>query len=451
MRAKTITSSFKERRYFIEESLEDTASPSSSGDAVVVELEPDIEYQKLIGFGGAFTEAGAYSLSFLPDDAQEKLVNSLFGENSIRYSLCRTHMQSCDFCMTNYAYVRDKDKALQDFSIEHDKIYLLPFIQRACAQKQDIKLVAAPWSPPAFMKTSSIMNRGGSLLPAYAGLWAECIAKYIDAYGQESVPIWAVSTQNEPEAVQTWESCLYTAEEEADFIEKHLHPALQRHGLDTKIVVWDHNRDGLFERASTIYKKESLRDIVWGAGFHWYEEVSIGRSMHEELQKTHDAFPDKHLILTEAAQELSIDTVELSAWETGERYTRNIIGDLNAWAAGWIDWNMILNSEGGPNHAGNYCDASIRIDTVTKEVEYTSIYYAIGHFSAYLEESSVRIKYKTSKPLQLTSWKKGNTITLVLLHDEDETKTVDVCLEKHVYRVEMKPHSIQTVILERQA
>ena len=214
-------------------------------------------------------------------------------------------------------------------------------------RKNNIRIMASPWSPPAWMKTTGEMNFGGKLKSEYRDTWADYYCKFIENYEKENVPIWGLSIQNEPEAKQTWDSCIYTAEEERDFIKNHLGPSLKKHNLlDRKIIIWDHNRDVMVERARTVLSDPGAAKYVWGTGFHWY----CGDHF-DNVQKVHDEFPDKQLIFTEGCQE---GGPHIGSWNLGERYATSIINDLNRWTVAWIDWNLILNEQGGPNHVGNY-------------------------------------------------------------------------------------------------
>lgn len=239
--------------------------------------------------------------------------------------------------------------------------------------------MASPWSPPAWMKTNGQMNEGGKLKEEYKRAWADYYCKFIEFYHKEEVPIWGISVQNEPEAKQTWDSCLYTAEEERDFIKYYLGPSLERHNLsDKKVIIWDHNRDMMVERARTVLKDPEAAKFVWGTGFHWY----CGDHF-DNVQKVHDEFPDKNLIFTEGCQE---GGPHLGSWDLGERYATSIINDLNRWTVAWLDWNLILDTQGGPNHVGNYCSAPMIVDTNTQEILYQSSYFYIGHFSRFIKQ-----------------------------------------------------------------
>ena len=210
-------------------------------------------FQRMEGFGGAFTEAAAVTWQGLHAARRDELLRAYFDpDQGHGYSLCRVHMNSCDFALGNYTHADvPGDIALQHFNIDRDRQALLPFIQAALAVAgRPVKLLVSPWSPPAWMKDTGHMNGGGQLLPQYAAAWAQCFVRFIQAYQAEGVPVWGVSVQNEPEASQRWDSCQYTAQQERDFVREQLGPALAAAGLGhIKIIVWDHNRDRMVERA----------------------------------------------------------------------------------------------------------------------------------------------------------------------------------------------------------
>ena len=358
----------------IEELSKDTAKIKSK-----ITIEPKNQRQEILGFGGSFTEASSSIYKELDEEKKEEIIESYFGENGNKYSMARTHINSCDFSLGNYAHVEDEnDLELKTFSLERNKISLIPMINDALKKRKNkIRIMASPWSPPAWMKTTGEMNFGGKLKSEYRDTWADYYCKFIENCEKENVPIWGLSIQNEPEAKQTWDSCLYTAEEERDFIKNHLGPSLKKHNLlDRKVIIWDHNRDVMVERARTVLSDPDAAKYVWGTGFHWY----CGDHF-DNVQKVHDEFPDKQLIFTEGCQE---GGPHIGSWDLGERYATSIINDLNRWTVAWIDWNLILNEQGGPNHVGNYCSAPIIVDTHSQDLLYQSSYYYIGHFSRFI-------------------------------------------------------------------
>ena len=226
--------------------------------------------------------------------------------------------------MDNYAYCETNgDSQLNNFSIEHDKTMLIPFIKDALRESTiPLNVLASPWSPPDWMKTNGEMNNGGKLKDEYRDSWAHYFCKYIRAYEDEGIPIWGVSVQNEPAAKQVWDSCLYSGKEEKIFVRDFLGPTFTNNHLqDKKIVIWDHNRDIMVERARSVLSDPEASKYVWGTGFHWYNGDHF-----DNVQKVHDEFPDKHLIFTEGTQE---GGAHIGSWDLGERYAKSVINDMN--------------------------------------------------------------------------------------------------------------------------
>ncbi|WP_151735680.1 glycoside hydrolase family 30 protein ['Paenibacillus yunnanensis' Narsing Rao et al. 2020] len=417
---------------------------ATAGAKADVTLYPEEEYQTIIGFGGAFTEAAAYTLSRIDPQKRAEIIRRYFDPvEGLNYSMGRVHIHSCDFALGNYTYVEEDDTILKTFDIARDRQWVLPLIKDAMAAKGgQLTLLASPWSPPAWMKTNGSMNHGGSLKAEYAGVWARYYTKFIEAYCEEGVPVWAVSVQNEPAAVQVWDSCEYSAEEERDFVKNHLGPALRAAGMgDVNIVIWDHNRDIMVERASAVLSDPEAARYVWGTGIHWY-----GGEEFDKVAKVHELFPDKHLLFTEGCQE---GGVRLGEWFTGERYGRNMIGDLNAWTEGYLDWNLVLDETGGPNHVGNLCDAPVIADTVTGEIHYNSSYYYIGHFSKYIAPGAVRIGLTstTEDVLSCAFRNPDGTLAVVLMNEGEEAQSLTLGLGGETARCTLPPHSITTHVI----
>ena len=400
----------------IEELSKDRANTKSK-----ITIEPKNQRQEILGFGGSFTESSSSIYKELDENKKEEIIESYFGENGNKYSMARTHINSCDFSLGNYAHVEDKnDLELETFSLERNKISLIPMINDALKKrKNNIRIMASPWSPPAWMKTTGEMNFGGKLKSEYRDTWANYYCKFIESCEKENVPIWGLSIQNEPEAKQTWDSCLYTAEEERDFIKNHLGPSLEKHNLlDRKVIIWDHNRDVMVERARTVLSDPDAAKYVWGTGFHWY----CGDHF-DNVQNVHDEFPDKQLIFTEGCQE---GGPHIGSWDLGERYATSIINDLNRWTVAWIDWNLILNEQGGPNHVGNYCSAPIIVDTRSQDLLYQSSYYYIGHFSRFILPGDKIINSKnTNNTIDvLSSVNNQNTVNTVIQNKNESNVEV---------------------------
>ncbi|MDA3931412.1 MAG: glycoside hydrolase family 30 protein [Tenericutes bacterium] len=401
-------------------------------------------YQEIRGFGGAFTEAAAYTFYQMPLEKRQEVLNAYFNlESGLGYNLGRVSIHSCDFSLNNYTYVKENDKELKTFSIERDLKYVIPMIKEAENIRRDkINILASPWSPPAWMKSNNDMNHGGKLLDEFKESWSEYYLKFLKAYKNESVYIFALTVQNEPAAKQVWDSCIYTAEEERDFVKEYLGPKLADSEFkDAKLLIWDHNRDILVERIKVVLEDEKANQYVWGIGYHWYVSEAF-----ENLSKVHDLYPDKHLLFTEGTIE---NGVHLNQFHTGERYVRNMIGDFNNYCEGYIDWNLLLNEEGGPNHVGNFCDAPIIYDREKDIIHYNSSYYAIGHFSRHILPGAKRIDSNLDSEIikHVTFMNPNGDIVVVIQNESESTEVISINTEtKHNF--EIKPHSISTIILQ---
>ncbi len=247
---------------------ENATQPKESEVAVFV--NPKKQFQSFLGIGGAITDASAEVFAALPEEKQEELLNAYYSkEEGIGYTLLRVPIHSCDFSSASFTYIEEGDKDLKTFSIEHDLEYKIPLIKKAItAAGGQLVLYASPWSPPAFMKSNNNMLQGGTLLPEYFQSWANYFVKFIKAYEKEGIPVWGITIQNEPMATQTWESCIYTAEEERDFLKNYLGPTLEKAGMgDKKIIVWDHNRDLINHRANTIFGDPELQNMPGDSAF----------------------------------------------------------------------------------------------------------------------------------------------------------------------------------------
>jgi len=407
-----------------------------------VVIDPGKRFQVIEGFGGAFTEAAAVTFFKLKPESRERVLRAYFDRvDGHGYSLCRTHINSCDFSLNSYACTEvDGDLELKHFSINRDRQALLPMIKDAQrVAGEPLKVLVSPWSPPAWMKTNRQVKGGGKLKPEFQRAWADYFVRFIREYEEDGVPIWGLTVQNEPAAVQVWESCIYSAEEERDFVRDHLGPALKRAGLGRiKIIIWDHNRDWLVDRVRVAYDDPEASTYIWGAAFHWY-----GPDKFDNLQLAHDAWPDKKLIFTEGCQE---GGPHIGSWSLGERYAREIINDLNRWTVGWIDWNLLLDESGGPNHAGNFCSAPIIADTENDRLVFQSSYYYLGHFSRFIRPGATRVLCASSRDdLEVTAFRNPDeTVAVVVLNRTDEGHQFSLKLPDRNGISSIPAHSIST-------
>ena len=433
------------------------AAPASvPGQAAATEsdisvfVNPSKRFQTLLGIGGAITDSSAEVFAKLKPAQQAELLKAYYDpQHGIGYSLARTTIHSSDFSSASYTYVADGDTTLASFSVAHDRAFRIPMLQQAIAAAGGkLTLFASPWSAPAYMKTNQSMLQGGQLLPAFAATWAQYFTKFIQAYAAEGIPVWGITVQNEPMAKQSWESMIFTAEEERDFLKNHLGPVMRRAGLgDTKIIVWDHNRDLMTQRAHVIFDDPEASQYAWGLGFHWYETWAGGAPMYANVADVAQSYPDKHLLLTEATVE-GFDPLRLQYWPNAERYGSALVNDLNSGSVGWTDWNILLDEKGGPNHVGNFCFAPVHADTRSGELTYTPSYFYIGHFSKFIRPQARRVSASNSRSGLLTTafLNADNSLVTVVMNQSDQAITYNYFVGSNRVQATIAAHAIQTLV-----
>lgn len=419
---------------------------------VCVFVDPSKTFQTMVGIGGALTDASAEVFAKLDAKKQQEFMQAYFNpQTGIGYTLGRTNIHSCDFSSGSYTYVADNDTELKTFSVQHDRQYRIPFIKQAIAAAGGhLTLYASPWSPPAWMKDNNDMLHGGKLLAKYRQSWANYYVKFMNAYEKEGIPIWGLTVQNEPMAKQTWESCMYTAEEERDFIKQYLGPTLQRSGMSSKkLIAWDHNRDLVYQRASTILSDPEAAKYVWGIGYHWYETWTGSSMLFDNLKRVKEAFPDKQLFFTEGCLE-KMNFDKIGEWTPGEKYANSMVSDFNSGTAGWTDWNILLDEQGGPNHVGNFCYAPVIADTRDGSLHYTSSYYYIGHFSKFIRPGAKRIVSSSNRDkLQTTAFiNPDGKIAVVVLNTSNDALDYNLWIDGKGVPFKSLAHSIVTLVID---
>jgi glucosylceramidase len=418
---------------------------------VCVFVDPAHSFQTFFGIGGAITDASAETFAKLPKAKQQEFLQAYYSPASgIGYSLARTSIGSTDFSSGSYTYVADNDVSLKSFSVKHDEKYRIPLLKQATAAAGGkLPLFVSPWSPPAWMKTNHNMLNGGKLLPQFRQPWADHYVKFIQAYEKQGLPIWGLTVQNETMATQTWESCLYSAEEERDFVKEYLGPTLHKAGFgDKKLMAWDHNRDLVYQRASTVLDDPEAAKYLWGIGYHWYETWTTSGMLFDNVHRVQETYPNTNLMLTEACVEkFSFDRV--NDWQLGERYGHSMINDFNAGTVGWTDWNVLLDETGGPNHVGNFCFAPIIADTKAGKLLYTNAYYYIGHFSKFIRPGAKRIATTANRDwLQATAFQNTDgKVAVVVMNGSDKKQDFQLWIRGQAASTTSLPHSIMTLVV----
>ena len=451
-----------------------TESPSGN-NATSIQLLPGKKFQTITGFGGSFTEASAWLLNRLSKKNRDLILDAYFGTKGARYSLTRTHINSCDFSLGNYSYAPVKgDKELVHFSINEDRDDIIPMIRDAMSHSEDgFKIIASPWTAPPWMKDNNDW-RGGKLLPEYYDCWALYFSKYLNAYKKEGIDIFGLTVENEPLGCGgNWDSMHYSPEEMVDFVKNHLFPRLEADGQHVKVFAYDQNRgDELEKWAKVIYKDESSSKYFDGFAIHWY--ASTFDWFPRSLNFTHDLAPGKFLIQTEACIDAEVPHWQDDNWYWSEeatdwgwdwapadqkklhpkyvpvyRYARDIIGCMNNWVDGWVDWNMVLDKQGGPNWFKNWCVAPVIVDPDKDEVYFTPLYYTMAHFSKFIRPGAVRIGYENSDPSLMTTaaLNPDGSIAVVILNMNPTSKNIKLSSANRSVEVQISARAIQTIVV----
>ena len=449
---------------------------SKNENSIVITINPDQKFQTITGFGGSFTESSAYLLNRLSAANRKKVLDAYFSENGANYSLTRTHIASCDFSLSNYTYAKvENDLDLKHFTIEDDKSDLIPMILEAKAISKDgFKIISSPWTCPPWMKDNKNYV-GGKLLPKFNDTFSLYFSKYLEAYKKEGIDIWGVTVINEPHGNgNNWESTLFSPKEMTDFVMNHMGPKLEKDGWgNIKILGYDQNRAGIKEWADEMYKDESTSKYFDGMAIHWYE--STYEVFPKDLQYGHNKAPNKHLIETEGCVDSEIPHWQDDAWYWKKeatdwgwdwasekekhlhpkyapvnRYANDIIGCLNNWVDGWIDWNMVLDRQGGPNWFKNWCVAPVIVDDKNDEVYFTPLYYVMAHFSKFMRPGAVKIGCTiNSKEVVTTAVQNPDgSIAIVIFNPTDAKQSIEIKLNNQKEMISIDAKALQTVIIK---
>ncbi len=442
---------------------------------VNIAIFPEERFQEITGFGGSFTEASAYLLNQLSQENREKILEAYFGETGARYSLTRTHMNSSDFSLGNYSYAPvEGDTELEHFSIQEDMDDIIPMIKDAMAISKDgFKIISSPWTAPPWMKDNKDW-KGGKLLPEYYPVWALFFSKYEDAYREQGIDIWAFTFENEPLGNDSnWESMHYTPEEMNDFVTNHLGPVLRAKGQDVKIFGFDQNRDEeMYKWVDAMYSDPAIADFYDGTAVHWY--ASTFEYFPDALQYAHAKAPGKHLINTEACVDAEVPKWQDDKWYWSKeatdwgwdwareenkhlhpkyvpvyRYARDIIGCMNNWVDGWVDWNMVLDRQGGPNWAKNWCIAPVIVDPEKDEVYFTPLYYTLAHFSRFIRPGAQRVGFESmDDELMVTAAQNPDgTLAVVIFNPTEKEKGINLMAYGQSMEFSISAKALQTVML----
>ncbi len=470
------------------------AALDSQIESNVVGLYPDYLFQEIDGFGCAMTETACYLLSKMTPEIRKEALERWFGDIGVNAKFVRIHIDSCDYSLEEYQAVKDplKDPVLTTFSISRDKKYIIPVVKEAMElSKEPVSILLSPWSPPVQWKTppeikkndaavyggkeSSVdltkPNRcfGGRLKPEYYASWAKYLVKFIQAYLAEGLNVTMLSIQNEANAATSWDSCVWTGEEEREFLEGHLYPAMKEAGLDKKIglYIWDHNKERMVEHIDEVMKGEAA-DMIEGFAYHWYtgdhfEALSLlgGRYpdkvlMHSESCGLH--IPGKVIAFDlpreewaglppEVQELLKLTPLEVD-FQDAKNYAHDIIGDINHGMNRWIDWNMIVDRTGGPRHVpGGFAAPMIAEEdgsyTCTVSYEY------IRQIAQTIRPGARRMGISVyGHEVEGTAVKNPDgTVGIVLLNQQKSQLPVALRMQGYLWKITLPGETLSTVVL----
>lgn len=432
----------EEKQFQKEKPLEFEYNPTAENK--MLNIHSDLCFQEIFGFGSAFTDAAAVTFSKMSDANKQKFVDLVFDkENGLGYNFCRTTINSCDFSEKEYTYVEEGDVELKTFDISHDEENIIPMIKAAQQRADELFLFSSPWSPPAFMKDTNRMEQGGRLKDEMYSAWANYFVKFIKAYQEKGVKINAITVQNEPMARQTWESCVYTIEEQILFATDYLYEAFKKAGLqDVKIAIWDHNKEHLYEVARAIKNNEKAKERIHGIAFHWYSGEHF-----DEINFAHQTAPEMFLF----ASEFCTDGAK-PRWHYALRYARDISGNFNNYMSATCDWNILLDENGGPFHNRRTpCNAIVHYNTKTEELEIMPQYFAIKHFSGFVKKGAVRLGTSSYfGAISISAFKNPDESIVAVITNNSQTEQESVLrLDDYAAPITLKPESITTVLIEK--
>lgn len=454
-----------------------TIEHAKDGDEAAVPLlriHPERGQQTLKGFGGALTESSAYLLSELSPERRDEVIQAYFGSEGAAYSLLRVSIASCDFSLESYTYAPSEEANLEDFSIDRDRRWLLPRLHEALdATEGKLRIMASPWTSPPWMKDNGAYF-GGSLLPEHYPTFSRYLVKYLEAYAAEGIPIWALTPVNEPlgNGAQ-WESLHFTPATMARFLAEDLGPALAASPFKPEIYIFDQNRSEVNEWAE-ILRNPAVAAIADGIAVHWYSStVDVYPEVLDHLAAEFPQFPVIH---SEGCIDALGDDEPAGAWLEDDwyfrpeatdwgfrwappeqradhpayrpfyRYVRDMVVGLQHGMIGWIDWNLVLDFKGGPNHAKNFCGAPVLVDPAEDRVYFTPLFYGISHFSRFIRPgaSVVQLEGVPTEALGVAALNPDGTTVVVLFNPTEfplayRTQNGD--------RYALAPESLQTLVL----
>ncbi|XP_046737573.1 lysosomal acid glucosylceramidase-like [Diprion similis] len=423
---------------------------------VTLHLDLHTTFQSIHGFGGAFTDAAGINIKSLRNATAEYILRSYFSEEGSRYNLGRVPIAGSDFSTREYTYDDYKgDTQLQNFSLTEDDLkYKIPMMQEALRMNPDLKFLAASWTAPPWMKTNNAYTGFGFLREEYYQVYAEYIVKFMDLYKGYGLDMWAMSTGNEPSngiiPVTGFNSMGWTPSGMGKWVANNLGPTISRSKhKDTVILAYDDQTFGLPWYVSDMFSNKVAKNYTAGIAFHWYWDNIVPSWV---IDRTRYHFPEKFLIMTEASvgdKPWQFKKVDLGAWSRGEMYITDIMENLQHWVTGWVDWNLALDQQGGPNWKRNFVDAAIIVNAKNDEFYKQPMFYALAHFSKFIPRKSVRVKLsQEGSSINSVAFKTPQNRIVIVLYNPLTKKQHAVIRDQERGNIDLQlpPKSIHTIV-----
>jgi glucosylceramidase len=402
-----------------------------------IRLNPRVQYQAMLGFGGAFTDAACYTFNQLTASAREQLFQELFHSSEMGLNVCRICVGSSDYSTKIYSYDEgEPDPDLKRFSIEHDREYILPTLRQAREVNPELFLFSSPWSPPGWMKFNGSML-GGSMRNHYLSVYAQYYLKFLRAYAAEGVPVQALTTQNEVDTDQDGRmpACIWPQEYEIQFVRDHLGPLLERTGMSAKIWILDHNYN-LWGRAVCMLQDDKLRQYANAVAWHGY----YGKD--DMMSKIHDIYPDSEMHWTEGGPDCT-DPGYLTDWC---KWSATFSGILRNWCSSITAWNLALDERGRPNIGPFSCGGVVTVDSRTRNITRSGQYWAFAHYARLIRRGARRFDSQSATvDLQHVALENPDGQQVLVVTNAAAARTIELQLANMTAAVPLKANSVTTL------
>lgn len=384
---------------------------------------------KWLGLGSSITESACINLKKLPIKERNNLIDDYFKNLNLQF--LRLPIGSCDFSLNSYTYLDEFNK----FSIKNDLKTIIPFVKDALKTNSHIKLISSPWTPPSNWKSNNSMYEGGNLLKEHFHDYADYLVNYIREYQKNDLNIAYITIQNEPFAKQRWESCLWSLDDMKEFIYNFLIPKLKAENIKVKVLLWDHNKENLFKIINHLYVPN---EYIGGVAFHSYSGTHF-----KELEMIKSKYPELMLIETEYCH--SFESYDEDKWLTSaELYLWDILGNINNGMQAFIDWNILLDSNGGPNHKENYCKSPVILNINNTSYIKTPIYYYLKHLALIPINAKIVNSSIYRDDLKCCVFEDGDNLYIIALNITNNPIELCFTIENKLIQEKILPHEIVT-------